>query len=94
MFQDIYKIGGRKFVFVGMGAFDCSPNMKSLSKKKGSCNEEITALIKIHNTELPETLKEIQGQLLEFQYVFFDFYNTLLERINNPSKFGMYCINL
>ncbi|EEF29143.1 GDSL esterase/lipase 2 isoform X1 [Ricinus communis] len=86
--KDIYKIGGRKFVFVGMGSFDCSPNIKLLNQEKGSCNKEMTALLKIHNTELPNTLEEIQDQLKEFQYVFFDFYNTLLERINNPSKFG------
>ncbi|XP_050231359.1 GDSL esterase/lipase 2-like [Mercurialis annua] len=86
--KDIYKIGGRNFGFVGMGAFDCAPNIKLLNKEKGSCNKEISSLIELHNTKLPNTLKEIKGQLQEFQYVFFDFYTTLLERINNPSYFG------
>ncbi|EEF29144.1 zinc finger protein, putative [Ricinus communis] len=86
--KDIYKIGGRKFVFVGVGSFDCAPIMRSLEEHRGSCNKEIKAMIELHNLKLSNTLKEIQGRLKEFHYVFFDFYTTLSERISNPSKFG------
>lgn len=72
-----------------MGAFDCSPNMRALKQDEGGCDEEITALAKLHNQVLPEILKELKSELKDFKYSFFDFYSTLSERINNPSKYGM-----
>ncbi|OAY53266.1 GDSL esterase/lipase 1 [Manihot esculenta] len=91
--KEIYKIGGRKFAFVGMGAFDCSPNMRALKQDEGGCDEEITALAKLHNQVLPEILKELKSELKDFKYSFFDFYSTLSERINNPSKYGFKVAN-
>ncbi|XP_065868507.1 GDSL esterase/lipase 2-like isoform X2 [Euphorbia lathyris] len=86
--KDIYKIGGRKFGFIGVGAFDCSPSMRALEQNKGGCNEVLSSLTKLHNEALPKILKEMQSQLKEFQYSYFDFYTTFSERITNPLKYG------
>ncbi|KAF2300902.1 hypothetical protein GH714_018121 [Hevea brasiliensis] len=42
--RDIYKIGGRKFAFVGMGAFDCAPKMRALKQHRGHRDKEATSL--------------------------------------------------
>ncbi|XP_065867085.1 GDSL esterase/lipase 2-like [Euphorbia lathyris] len=86
--KDIYKIGGRKFGFIGMGAFDCAPQMRAFEQNKGGCDEQVSTIIRLHNEALPKLLKEIQSQLEEFQYLYFDFYTTLTERIKNPLKYG------
>ncbi|XP_065867625.1 GDSL esterase/lipase 2-like [Euphorbia lathyris] len=86
--KDIYKIGGRRFGFIGMGAFDCSPNLRAFEQNKGGCDEVASVIIKLHNEALAKLLKELQSQLEEFQYSYFDFYTTLTERIKNPLKYG------
>ncbi|WCJ39320.1 GDSL lipase [Euphorbia peplus] len=86
--KDIYKIGGRKFGVIGMGAFDCSPNMRSFEQNKGGCDETVSAIIKLHNEALLELLKDIKSQLKDFKYLYFDFYTTLSQRIKNPQKYG------
>ncbi|KAJ9190457.1 hypothetical protein P3X46_001659 [Hevea brasiliensis] len=87
--KDIYKIGGRKFAFVGMGAFDCAPKMRALKQHRGHRDKEATSLAKLHDEVLPKVLKELKShELKKLKYLYFDFYTTLSQRINNPSKYG------
>ena len=91
IFQEIYKKGGRKFVFLGLGPWGCSPLFKALVKpgNRGACLEELTTLVKLHNKALSEVLPKLESELKGLKYSTADFYNFLSERINNPSKYGM-----
>ncbi|PSS07289.1 GDSL esterase/lipase [Actinidia chinensis var. chinensis] len=87
--KGIYEEGGRKFGFVNMPPLGCLPNTRTpTSGSTGTCMEELTILAKLHNKELPKTLKKLERHLEGFMYSLFDFYTTGLERIENPSKYG------
>ncbi|XWS54491.1 hypothetical protein CRYUN_Cryun10bG0094200 [Craigia yunnanensis] len=65
--KEIYKKGGRKFGFPNMMLLGCLPYMKA--QAGSSCNDEVTAIAKLHNVELPKILNKIENQLegLKFQ---------------------------
>jgi phospholipase/lecithinase/hemolysin len=91
LFQEIYKIGGRKFGLSKLTALGCDPALRALklATTGGSgCMDEATMLAKLHNIALPEVLKELESHLKGFTYSIFDFYTTADERLNNPSKYG------
>ncbi|KAA3489993.1 GDSL esterase/lipase 1-like [Gossypium australe] len=84
--KEIYKKGGRKFGFPNLLPLGCLPYIKAQSG--GSCIEELTAIAKLHNAELPKTLVKLQNQLEGFKYAYYNLYQSLTERLNNPSKYG------
>ncbi|EOX98817.1 GDSL-motif lipase 2, putative [Theobroma cacao] len=84
--KEIYKKGGRKFGFPNMMPLGCLPYMKA--KAGGPCIDEFTAIAKLHNKELPKTLQKLETQLEGFKYAYYNFYKSVSERLNNPSKYG------
>jgi hypothetical protein len=91
MFQEIYRNGGRKFVFVSMGPLGCLPFLRASNKNgTGGCMDEVTVFSKLHNSALIEALKELQTLLRGFKYAYFDFYTSLSERIKRHSKYGVF----
>lgn len=87
--KEIYRNGGRKFVFVSMGPLGCLPFLRASNKNgTGGCMDEVTVFSKLHNSALIEALKELQTQLQGFKYAYFDFYTSLSERIKRHSKYG------
>ena len=90
IYQEIYKKGGRKYVFLGLPPAGCAPSIKALIPgNTGACMEELTTLAKIHNRALSEVLPKLESQLKGFKYSLADFYSFFIERINSPSKYGM-----
>ncbi|GMY22675.1 gdsl esterase/lipase 5 [Fagus crenata] len=85
--KEIYKKGGRKYVFLGLPPLGCIPSERAL--KQGACMEEILTLVKLHNKVLSEVLSKLVSQLKGFKYAIADFYTFLSERMDNPSKYGM-----
>ncbi|KFK34783.1 hypothetical protein AALP_AA5G193200 [Arabis alpina] len=87
--EEVYKMGGRKFGFLNEGAYDCSPRSLIVDRTKiGSCFKPVTELIHVHNKKLAEVLRSLQRELSGFRYALHDFYTSLSERINNPTKYG------
>ncbi|GMY22673.1 GDSL esterase/lipase 1-like [Fagus crenata] len=87
--KEIYKIGGRKFAFLGLPPLGCFPLMRALKQGNTSaCMEDITTLVKLHNKALSEVLPKLQSQLKGFKYSIADLYTLFSERIDNPSKYG------
>ncbi|XVF01591.1 hypothetical protein REPUB_Repub04eG0101600 [Reevesia pubescens] len=84
--KEIFKKGGRKFGFPNMIPLVCLPYMKA--QAGGSCIDKVTAIAKLHNRELPKTLKKLENQLQGFKYAYYNFYESVGERLNNPSKYG------
>ncbi|KAG5563171.1 hypothetical protein RHGRI_005803 [Rhododendron griersonianum] len=85
--KEIYEAGGRKFAFVSLGPLDCAPLVR-VRNPAGECLQEVTALIKLHNTAFSKVLTKLEMQLQGFKYSNFDFYSSAMEIIENPSKYG------
>lgn len=87
--KEIYKNGGRKFAFVGVPPLGCMPRLKLLKGVgHGSCVEEASSIARLHNKLLPTALQNLAIQLNGFKYAFADVNTLLLQRIQNPSKYG------
>lgn len=69
-----------------MGALGCVPSV--IAAYNGSCAEEITAIVKLHNNLLQKRIEKMEEKLEGFRYSMFDFFSSGMERLDNPSKFG------
>ncbi|CAN8321887.1 unnamed protein product [Cochlearia groenlandica] len=87
--EELYKMGGRKFGFLTIGPYGCAPAALVLNTTNiGSCYNPVTELIDIHNKKFSNAIKRLERELSGFKYALHDYHTSLLERINNPSKFG------
>ncbi|WCJ39342.1 GDSL lipase [Euphorbia peplus] len=87
--QELYNLGARKIAFQNAGPLGCVPVMESMNPELGSkCLEQPLALAKLHNEYLSISLAKLETELPGFKHAIFDYYNSLLDRVNNPSKYG------
>lgn len=56
----------------------------------GGCFEEASALAMAHNSALKTVLMNLEHMLKGFKYCNSNFYDWLLDRIDNPDKYGTY----
>lgn len=89
MCQGIYKKGGRKFGFANGIPLGCVPMMRATKPgNTGTCVDEISAILKLHNSVLAKVLLKLKGQLQGFKYSDPNVYSCLDGIIKNPSKYG------
>ncbi|XP_044467583.1 GDSL lipase-like isoform X5 [Mangifera indica] len=87
--KEIYKVGGRRFAFQNVAPVGCFPAVRQDYNLSGpQCEEEMLALATLHNNALSNVCRKLESQLSGFKYLIFDFYNSLLDRIKNFSKYG------
>ncbi|KAJ4717715.1 GDSL esterase/lipase [Melia azedarach] len=87
--KEIYNMGGRKFAFQNVAPMGCLPSTKQqYNLKDNECLEALTELAVLHNNGLINATKELETQLSDFNFLIFDYYTTLLDRINDPMKYG------
>ncbi|XP_016462207.2 GDSL lipase-like [Nicotiana tabacum] len=90
--KGIYREGGRKFAMLNMVPIGSLPNIRALNAQKGVKNgdfiEEVTNLVKMHNSALPKILKQLEKQLPGFKYTLFNLFKVFAESIDNPTKYG------
>ncbi|XP_012451221.1 GDSL esterase/lipase 2 isoform X1 [Gossypium raimondii] len=84
--KEIYKKGGRKFGFMEMMPLGCLPYIKA--QNGGCCINGITQLAELHNSGFPKALNELKEKLNGFKYAHYNFFESVSERLNNPSKYG------
>lgn len=90
LYQEIYTRGGRKFAFANVCPLGCLPAMKVLFPGSTSpCVEDAQEFVQLHNKALSELLQELEGELKGFKYAYHDFFTSISQRFNNPSKYGM-----
>ncbi|KAK6914635.1 GDSL lipase/esterase [Dillenia turbinata] len=88
--KEIHGMGGRKFGFQNAGPLGCVPSMLAKNvNSSGGCIDEASSLARLHNRELSVVLGKLKTKLPGFRYSIFDYYNSILERVNNPSKHGL-----
>ncbi|KAJ0008235.1 hypothetical protein Pint_29373 [Pistacia integerrima] len=87
--KEIYEMGGRKFAFQNVGPLGCLPEFKQqYNHSGGACVEVLQAITSLHNSLLSNVTVELQSQLSGFQYLIFDFFSSLNDMINYPTKYG------
>ena len=89
MSQEVYNLGGRKFGFLNVSPIGCLPFVKALDPARtGSCKEELTDVARLHNRALSQALQKLEIQLTGFKYSLHDFFTSLNEITEDPSKYG------
>lgn len=83
--KGIYKEGGRKFGMLNMVPIGRLPNTIALN---GNSIGKITNLVKMHNSALPNTLKQLEKQLPGFKYTLFNLFKVFSDSVDNPTKYG------
>lgn len=83
----IYNLGARKFVFIGAGPLGCCPSLRLLNHTR-DCFVEANYLAALYNRGAASLLQELQSQLGDMSYSFFDTASAFLEYIQNPSAHG------
>ena len=87
-FQDLYNIGGRKFVITGLGPLGCIPNQIGYSDNTSSCVESTNCLATIFNTKLKELVDQHNSNLVDACFLYWDAYSSTLDIINNYLSYG------
>ncbi|GLT46170.1 hypothetical protein SLA2020_199460 [Shorea laevis] len=85
--KDIYALGGRKFAFQNVGPLGCQPENKQSYNTSG-CVELLQTLASMHNDVLNTVAEELASELPGFKYLIFDYFTTVMERTENPTKYG------
>lgn len=82
----IHQIGARKIVFNGIGPVGCVPFQRK--KNGGSCLEHVNEWVQKFNVVLKKLLLELNSELPGFNITYADTYNSAMEVITNPLKYG------
>lgn len=87
--QKLHELGARKLVVVGIGPVGCTPAQRHESIKE-ECSDEVNFWANKYNQQLTSMLQELQSQLNDINYSYFDTYATLTDLIQNPTTHGIY----
>ncbi|KAF5195578.1 GDSL esterase/lipase [Thalictrum thalictroides] len=85
--KQLYNLGARKYVIVGVGAIGCCPSQRN-QNKTGACKEETNYWSNKFNQNVKSLLQEMKTELKDINYVLFDTYNILLNFIQKPADYG------
>ncbi|CAN1287321.1 GDSL esterase/lipase 5 [Linum perenne] len=88
--DEIYEMGGRKFVFMNVPTLGCLPAMRLLMNRGSSCSDDrVSELAKLHNAALSMVLPQMGREMKGFKYSLFDFSRSLHRRMTRPSNYGL-----
>ncbi|KAJ3680535.1 hypothetical protein LUZ60_016813 [Juncus effusus] len=87
--QTLYDLGARKFLIGGVGPLGCIPNQIGNSRgKSDKCVESTNNLASQFNTKLKTMLQDLNTNLPESHFLYWDVYNMSMDIINNYSQYG------
>lgn len=89
----LYSFGARKIVVAGLGPMGCIPAIRA-SDESGSCSAPVSAVAAAHNDAVQGALSQLEQFLPRLTIVHAQFYDFLLERMENPSKYGKQFLQL
>lgn len=86
--QEMYRVGARRIIVVGVPPLGCMPLVKTL-KNQRSCVRSMNRVASSFNAKLLRQLSIMKAKLgLKTAYV--DAYGTILSAVINPTKHGQY----
>ena len=83
----MHRLGGNRFVIVGVPPMGCLPVVRALISSDGQCFNEYNDVSKSFNSKIVAQVSTLK-QLLHVRMVYIDVYQPLIEAIHNPIKFG------
>ncbi|XP_039139482.1 GDSL esterase/lipase At5g55050-like [Dioscorea cayenensis subsp. rotundata] len=84
----IYKLGARKFAFMGTEPVGCWPTLRAMNKNTGDCDIEVNQLSVLFNEQAAVLLQKMQSEYADMIYSFFDAYKEFNKYINHPETYG------
>ncbi|KAL0656897.1 hypothetical protein Bca4012_077481 [Brassica carinata] len=85
--QNLYNMGARKFAVLGTLPLGCLPGARQLSGDL-ICLPHVNHGAKIYNQKVANLVVKFRQSLPDGKFVYIDMYNSLLDVIENPSKYG------
>ncbi|KAL9229089.1 hypothetical protein vseg_004600 [Gypsophila vaccaria] len=83
----LYDAGARKFAFINIGPFGCTPMVRATMPNK-ECNETMNYAPFYFNTQLLVMLNSIKPRMPGFQFMVVNFFQIALEFVRYPSRGG------
>ncbi|XP_052626645.1 GDSL esterase/lipase At5g42170 [Lactuca sativa] len=88
--QDLYKLGARKIAVFSAPPVGCFPLERTLfGGVLRMCVENLNVAARLYNNMLKQQLPILESNLPQSRVAFVDFYNPLIDIINNPQKYGL-----
>ncbi|KDP39148.1 hypothetical protein JCGZ_00905 [Jatropha curcas] len=87
LIKRVYEHGGRKFFIAGVGPIGCVPSIRAKTETE-ACNEETNAMAVLYNQKLIAMLKQLNTELKDISYSYFDSYHLFQNITQNPSNYG------
>ncbi|KAL9226115.1 hypothetical protein vseg_001965 [Gypsophila vaccaria] len=85
--KNIYDLGARKFMMIGVASVGCSPAQRRKNKTE-ECNETANFWASKYNQGLLSVLQGYKSVLQGFQYSYFNTYDVLLNLVQQPATYG------
>lgn len=93
--KELYKLGARNIAFLGVPPLGCVPAQRTLAGGPARmCAEEYNQAAELANTKFSLAIDSLHKKFPQYKLVFIDAYNSLLDCIVNPQKYGTVNINL
>jgi len=94
-FQDLYNLGARKIVVIGLPPFGCLPSQRTLAGGiQRDCVSLYNQAAQKYNLKLSRKLSMLQKKLSGATIVYGDIYEMLLHIIQRPSDYGKFIITI
>ncbi|PIA38154.1 hypothetical protein AQUCO_02800064v1 [Aquilegia coerulea] len=85
-----YQLGARKIALAGLPPFGCLPTVRTTTAG-GSCKADYNNVARTgrnYNAKLKILIAKLKMELIGMRLLYTDFYNPLLQIINNPKPYG------
>ncbi|XP_065882241.1 GDSL esterase/lipase At4g16230-like [Euphorbia lathyris] len=82
--KNLYNLGGRKFVLIGLYPLGCYP----IHKAQTNCNKKLNDAANIYNSHLKSMIDDLHSQMPDSHLVFVNSYNIINDLITNPISQG------
>ncbi|XAR61635.1 Triacylglycerol lipase [Bertholletia excelsa] len=89
--KELYDMGARRIAIFGLPPIGCLPSQRTLAGGLlRECNEEYNQAAQLENGKLARGIKALNDSLHDpkARLVYVDIYNTMLDIIQNPKKYG------
>ncbi|XP_059313300.1 GDSL esterase/lipase EXL3-like [Lycium ferocissimum] len=87
--QDLYKLGARRIGVFGVTALGCAPlHRNTQGGIQRNCVDSLNTKAYSFNNKLSIQINYLDNKFPDARIVYIDFYNFLLDLVNNPTKYG------
>jgi hypothetical protein len=76
----------------GTGPLGCAPAEIAMRSKNGECASELQQAALIFNSDLAQLIQQLNIELGADVFVSADAFQMIMDFINNPQAFGLFCI--